>query len=130
MFDDLVKQVRRLFSSKNNAGKLVYKLTDRLHGYKLGLLALCIVLLLGHSQFRTHFHCHGAEKYDTKLLDNFCWTNGTSTVNLRDSSDLNPANKHVQIDQDKSAPSIKSIFHKMVGKAASTLCSSLSDDTH
>lgn len=83
MIDALVDQVRRLFSSKNNGGRLVFKLTDRLHHYKQVLLATSIVLLLGYAQFRPHFQCEGLEKVNEKTLTNFCWINGTHTLDLK-----------------------------------------------
>lgn len=84
MFDEFVKQARQIFSSKKNAGKLVRSVTDRLHYYKQILLAVCIVILLGYSQFRDHFDCQVSDKLDKKRLNNFCWTNGTTTLDLKD----------------------------------------------
>lgn len=81
MFDEFVKQFKRLFSSKCNGGKLVYNLSDKLHYYKQILLAIGIILLLGYSQFRAHFECQGSDRVDSKTLTNFCWINGTTTVN-------------------------------------------------
>lgn len=83
LLEDLTSQVSRLFSSKSNGSKLVYKLTDRLHYYKQVLLALSIVLLLGYSQFREHFHCQGVEGLPKETMKIFCWTNGTTTLNKR-----------------------------------------------
>jgi len=84
MFKELVSQVKKLFSSKSNGGRLVYKLTDQLHYYKQVLLATSIVLLLGYSQFRAHFSCSGNGRLDGSVLTNFCWINGTTTINLID----------------------------------------------
>lgn len=86
MFEELVNQAKRLFSSKRNAGKLVYNLTDKLHYYKQLLLATSIVLLLGYSQFRAHFLCQGSDRVDKITLTNLCWINGTTTVNRIDGS--------------------------------------------
>lgn len=80
MFGQFVSQVQRLFSSKKNGGKLIHSTTNRLHGYKQVLLAICIVFLLGYSQFREHFQCAAADGIDKKQMTNFCWANGTSTV--------------------------------------------------
>jgi len=80
MLDQFVGQVRRLFSSKNNPGKQVPKLTDKLHSYKLAILALSIVFLIGYRQFRDHFSCQGIRGVDKSEITNFCITNGTSTV--------------------------------------------------
>ena len=80
----LIKQAQRLFSSKKNGGKLVYKLTDRLHCYKQNLIFLSIALLLGYSQFRTHFECTTTNPYLSKKdVTSFCWINGTYTLNLK-----------------------------------------------
>lgn len=86
MFEELMKQVRRLFSSKINGGKLVYKLTDRLHYYKQTLLALSLVLLLGYSNFRDHFKCQGSGSVDGKTTTTFCLINGTTTLDVIDST--------------------------------------------
>lgn len=85
MLDELVKQVRRLFSSKSNGSRLVFNPTDRLHYYKQILLAISIVLLLGYSQFRAHFECQGVDKgLNSETLTNFCWINGTTTLHSKD----------------------------------------------
>lgn len=131
MFDEFVKQVRRLFSSKNNAGKLVYKLTDRLHGYKLSLLALSIVLLIGHSQFRAHFYCVGDKNYDAKLLNNFCWINGTTTIYLSNSGGSENLPSQIEVEQDRSLSNVISIIYKLVGTETSdcvTLLHTISTD--
>lgn len=79
MLDEAVRQVRRLFSSKTNSGKLVYKLTDKLHFYKQVLLATSIILLLGYSQFRDHFDCQNKISREVSLKS-ICWINGTTTI--------------------------------------------------
>lgn len=84
MLDELVGQVKRLFSSKKNAARLVLNQTDRIHHYKLILVAFCIALLVGYTQFRPHFKCQGIENVSDKDLTNFCWINGTITINIRD----------------------------------------------
>lgn len=84
MFKELVSQIKRLFSSKKNGAKLVNNLTDRLHYYKQVLLATSIVLLLGYSQFRGHFRCVGTKQLDEGMLTDFCWINGTYTLDARD----------------------------------------------
>jgi hypothetical protein len=89
MFDEFVKQARRLFSSRSNGGKQVPITTDRLHTQKQVLLALAIVLLLGYSQFRDHFVCQGIEGVDKKIVTDFCLINGTTTVLNRNESNNN-----------------------------------------
>lgn len=84
MLDELVKQVRRLFSSKNNGGRLVYNLTDWFHFITQTVLALSIILVTGYGQFREHMKCQGSDKIDSKTVTNHCWTNGTTTFGLRD----------------------------------------------
>lgn len=83
MLNQFILQVRRLFSSKTNSGKIIYNLTDRLHYYKQVILGASIVLLLGYSQFRPHFECQGIEVLDKKTLGPFCWINGTTTFDLQ-----------------------------------------------
>lgn len=80
MFNEFVKEARRLFSSKSNGGKQVPTWTNRLHLHKQVLIALSIVLLIGHSQFRDHFVCQGIQGADQKVTTNFCLINGTTTV--------------------------------------------------
>lgn len=81
MFDEFVKQCKRIFSSKTNNGKLAHPLTYQLHYYKVLLLAGSIVVLLGYSQFREHFQCQSRNEINEKALTNFCWLNGTTTIN-------------------------------------------------
>lgn len=88
MFDEFVSQIKKLFSSKCNGGKLIYNLTDKLHYYKQILLALSIVLLLGYSQFRDHFLCQGTDRVDRKIVTNLCWINGTTTLNRIDGNTI------------------------------------------
>lgn len=83
MLEQFVLQVKRLFSSKTNSGRLVYNITDRLHYYKQVIFGASIVLLLGYSQFRSHFDCQGVEKTDKKLMGTFCWINGTTTFDVQ-----------------------------------------------
>lgn len=80
MLDELVKQVRRLFSSKNNGGKQVPQLTDRFHTHKQVLMALSLAILLGYSRSRNLFACEAVKGIDLETLTDFCLTNGTSTV--------------------------------------------------
>ena len=80
MFDEFVKEARRLFSSKSNGGKQVPTLTNRLHTQKQVLLAISIVLLIGHAQFRDHFLCQGIDGVKAEIATNFCLINGTTTV--------------------------------------------------
>lgn len=88
MLDEFIKQAKRLFSSKSNGANLIYSTTDKLHKYKLILLAVSIGLLLGYSQFRPHFNCQNSDtKIDVKALDAFCWINGTTTLDLVDPND-------------------------------------------
>lgn len=102
MFDELVRQARRLLSSKSNGGKQVPKLTDRLHTYKQVLFAICIALVLGYSQFRDHFDCQGVEGVDKgldkKSLTNFCLTNGTTTITQK-----HPHNKNRYVSVSSSS---------------------------
>lgn len=83
MLDQFVLQVRRLFSSRTNNGRLVYNITDRLHYYKQVIFGASIVLLLGYSQFRSHFDCQGVAGLDKKTLGAFCWINGTTTFDTQ-----------------------------------------------
>jgi hypothetical protein len=102
MFDEFVREARRLFSSKSNGGKQVSSLTDRLHTQKLVLLALAIVLLLGYSQFREHFKCQGVDGIDERVITNFCLINGTTTTefNRNDSWPLEEQSSRVSVRLD------------------------------
>lgn len=92
MFEELVRQARRLFSTKNNGGKQVRQLTDRLHAYKQVVIALSLILLLGYSQFREHIRCRGySDQLDWKTLTDFCLINGTTTVLDRIADEQSPA---------------------------------------
>lgn len=115
MLNQFILQVKRLFSSKTNSGKLVYNLTDRLHYYKQVILGTSMILLLGYSQFRAHFECQGVGGIDKKLLGTFCWINGTTTFDTQ--------TKHTEIIQEtlarinKTDPdSISYYLEKLVSK--------------
>lgn len=84
ILDELINQAKRLFSSKRNGANLIYSTIDRFHKYKLIILAVSIAFLLGYSQFRPHFVCQSQDKIPEKTITNFCWLNGTSTVDLTD----------------------------------------------
>lgn len=101
IFEEFLKQTQKLFSSKQNAGKLVYNLADRLHLWKLLLLGLSLVLLVGYSQFRSNFECQGSDQVHRKDLTNFCWVNGTTTLNSLSRPSGN--------DQVKSKPSLSAL---------------------
>lgn len=86
MLNNFVKQAQRIFSSKKYGAKLVDNPTDRLHNWKLILFGLSIVFIIGYSQFREHFKCFANEQLDSKILTNFCWLNGTTTLDLTNES--------------------------------------------
>lgn len=82
MLEEFVKQCKRIFSSKSNNGKFAHPLTYQLHYYKILLLAASIVLVLGYSQFREHFNCQSLDQMDKKATTNWCWINGTTTIDI------------------------------------------------